>query len=232
MNWESADDPALVLPRVNDVHGTLTRIGFVYCAANRVKFYRQFVPLFDGGVPAQFVSRNISHISIVILVDQRDEFDRIDNGGIRGRLWIKYGYPERYPRGKKIIEGFKPLLSEETYCTINLSPDRELREVEKSLTHVIDCVRNKRIDLSWDVDSENGVTKKELPPWEAVVLAVQQTLCSPRVRMTGDWWIEPEEPEPCPDERSLRRIAPAGKYTRLPNFDRRRSIRRFVRRPI
>lgn len=222
MSFEKLDDPAVVLPRVCDVHGTLTRLGFVGYKAKRVEFYRQFVPLFEGGVKAQFVSRNISHISIVILL-QEDPAEH-------GRCWIKYGYPERYPKGKKIIEGFKPLISEETYVTVNLYPDRELREFEKSMAHVIECAKTKKIDTSWDVDSAEGVTKKELPPWEAVVLAIQQTLCSPRVRMTGDWWIDPEPHEQQPDfeKLSLRRIDRQG---RLPVLNRRRlNLRQVVLR--
>jgi hypothetical protein len=222
MSFEKLDDPALVLPRVGDVHGTFSRLGFAGHSAKRVQFYRQFVPLFDGGVPAQFVSRRISHISMVILLDDAQE---------RGRLWIKYGYPERYRKGKKIIEGFKPLISEETYFTVNLHPDRELREFEKSMAHVIECVKTKRIDCDFDVDSETGVVKKTFPPWEAVVMAIQQTFASPRVRMTGDWWIGPEDNEKQP-ELDLRRVRPVGKYARLPNFDRRRDIRRLVRRPV
>jgi len=227
MNWESLDDPALVLPRVGDVHGTLSRLGFTGYTAKGMQFYRQFVPLFDGGVRAQFVSRNISHVSIVIVLT--------DDEQLHGKVWIKYGYPERYRKGKKIIEGFKPLISEETYLTVDFHPDPQLREAEKSFAFVIDCLKTKRIDTSWDVDSDSGITKKEFPPWEAVVLAVQQTLaCKSRVRCTGEWWIDPEprESQPELDTLNLRRIQPAGKYARLPNFDRRRDIRRLVRRPV
>jgi len=222
MSYEAIDDPVLLLPRVGDVHGTLQRLGFAGYTGKRMQYYRQFVPLFEGGVKAQFVSRNISHISIVILLDDLQE---------HGRLWVKYGYPERYAKGKKIIEGFKPLVSEETYFTINVHPDRELRETEKSLAFVINCVKTKRIDTSFEVDSEEGVIKKELPPWEAVVMAVQQTFASPRVRMTGEWFIEQvSEPQPDFEKLDLRRVRFAGKG-RLPNFDRRPVLRQAGVRP-
>lgn len=227
MSFETLDDPALLMPRVGDVHGTLLRLGFTGYTAKRVSFYRQFVPLFDGGVKAQFVARNISHVSIVIMPDEASE---------HGRCWIKYGYPERYPHGKHIVYGFKPLTSEETYLTVNLYPDRELREFEKTFANVIERLKAQRIDMTMDMDSENGVEKHEIPPWEAVVYAVQQTLCSKRVRMTGEWFIESESAPVQPEVF----VEKATKYSRLPNFDRsarprldrRRDIRRFVRRPL
>lgn len=225
MSFEALDDPALVVSRVGDVHGTLLRLGFTGYTAKRVSFYRQFVPLFDGGVKAQFVSRNISHVSIVIMPDEASE---------HGRCWIKYGYPERYPHGKHIVYGFKPLTSEETYLTINFYPDRELREFEKTFAMVIERMKTKKVDTRFDMDSKDGVVTEEVPPWQAVVYAVQQNLCSRNVRMTGEWFIE-NEPAPTQPE-----IEKATKYSRLPNFDRsarprldrRRDIRRFVRRPL
>jgi hypothetical protein len=222
MSFESLDDPALVLPRVGDVHGTLLRLGFTGYTAKGMQFYRQFVPLFEGGVKAQFVSRNISHVSIVIVLT--------DDPAMHGKVWLKYGYPERYTRGKKIIEGFKPLSSEETYLTIDFHPDWALREAEKSLSFLIDSIKTKRIDMTMDADSEHGLVKKDIPPWEAVVYAVQQTLNSKgRIRCTGEWWIEPEPHEQQPDfeKLSLRRIGKG----RLPNFDRRRlDLRQVVLR--
>jgi|PlaIllAssembly_1097288.scaffolds.fasta_scaffold05832_2 hypothetical protein len=231
MSFEALDSPALLMPRVGDVHGTLLRLGFTGYNAKRVSFYRQFVPLFDGGVKAQFVSRNISHVSIVILLNERES----DDHPVQGRCWIKYGYPERYPHGKHIVYGFKPLTSEETYLTVNLSPDRELREFEKTFATVIERIKTKRIDTRFEMDSADGVVIEEVPSWQAVVYAVQQSLCSPRVRMTGDWWID-DDPKPKQPELIER----ATKYSRLPNFDRsarprldrRRDIRRFVRRPV
>lgn len=226
MNYEALDDPALVMPRVGDVHGTLLRLGFTGYTAKRVSFYRQFVPIFEGGVKAQFVARHISHVSIVLMPDEEAH---------QGRVWIKYGYPERYPHGKHIVCGFKPLISEETYLTVNLYPDRELREFEKTFASVIDSIRNKQIDTTIECDSEEGLTTRQIPPWEAVVYAVQQNLCNARCRMTGQWFIDPELHDQQPEV-----IEKAGKYSRLPNFDRsarprldrRRDIRRFVRRPI
>lgn len=151
----------------------------------------------------------------------------LDEEAEHGRLWIKYGYPERYTKGNKIIEGFKPLISEETYFTVNFHPDRELREFEKSMAHVIECVKTKKIDTSAE-----GVTKK-VPPWKAVVMAIQQTFASPRVRMTGDWWLDPESMQPSPDDESsrIRRILPASRHTRLSNVDRRRVLRQVLVRP-
>ena len=190
MSFESLDDPALLLPRVQDVHGTLLRLGFVFYRAKRVNLYRQFVPLFEGGVKAQFVHRNISHVSMVIMLDEEQH---------QGRCWVKYGYPKRYPHGKKIVVGFEPLVGEETYLTANVYPDRELREFEKTFANVIERLKTQRIDMTMDMDSENGVEKHEIPPWEAVVYAVQQTLCSKRVRMTGEWFIESEPPPVQPE---------------------------------
>lgn len=222
MSFEKLDDPALVLPRVGDVHGTLLRLGFTGYTAKGMQFYRQFVPLFEA-VPAQFVSRKISHVSIVILLK--------DDEALHGKVWMKYGYPERYPRGKKIIEGFKPLISEETYLTIDFHPDFALREAEKALGFLIESIKTKRIDMTMEVDSERGLTKKDIPPWEAVVYAVQQTLSNKsRVRCSGEWWIEPEpHPEqPDFDKLNLRRIRGQG---RLPGFDRRRlNLRQVVLR--
>ena len=212
MNWEALDDPAVVMPRVGDVHGTLTRMGFTGYTAKGMQYYRQFVPLFEGGVRAQFVSRKISHVSIVILLS--------DDYALHGKVWMKYGYPERYPRGNKIIEGFKPLISEETFLTVDFHPDRCLREAEKSFVYLIDCIKTKRIDMTVEVDSEHGTVKKEIPPWEAVVCAVRQTLSNKaRVRCTGEWWIEsePHERQPELEKLNLRRIGNG----RLRSFDRR-----------
>lgn len=209
----------MVLPRVGDVHGTLLRLGFTGYTAKRVSFYRQFVPLFEGGVKAQFVHRNISHVSMVIMLDEEQH---------AARCWIKYGYPERYPHGKHIVYGFKPLTKEETYLTANVYPDRELREFEKTFANVIERLKTQRIDMTMDMDSENGVEKHEIPSWEAVVYAVQQTLCSKRVRMTGEWFVE-SEPAPVQPEIFIEKAA---KYSRLPNFDRSASPRLDRRRVL
>lgn len=228
MNFERTDDPALLMPKIGNVHGALLRLGFAFYSAKRVHFYRQFVPLFEGGVKAQFVARNISHVSIVIMLDEADE---------HGRCWIKYGYPQMVPHRNKIVDTFKPLTSEETYLTINVYPDRELREFEKTFSDVINRLKTQKIDMEMDCDSEEGLTKKSINPWEAVVYAVQQSLCSERVRMTGQWFVEDIGPHPIQPEVF---IEPASKRSRLPNFDRsarprldrRRDVRRFVRRPV
>jgi len=215
MSFEALDDPAVVLPRVGDVHGTLLRLGFAGYAAKGMSFYRQYVPLFEGGVKAQFVIRNISHVSIVIVLT--------DDPALHGKVWMKYGYPERYMRGKRLVDSFKPLISEETYLTIDFYPDWALREAEKSLSFLIESIKTKRIDMTMEVDGQ----KKDIPPWEAVVYAVQQTLSSKsRMRCSGEWWIEPA---PHPPQPKLR-IIEASKYSRLPNFNRG-VLRQFRVRP-
>jgi hypothetical protein len=225
MSFDDLDDPSVVMPRVGDVHGTLTRLGFTGYTAKSMQYYRQIVPLFEA-LPAQFVTRNISHVSIVIFL--------MDDLQLHGKVWIKYGYPERFPRGKKIIEGFHPLISAETFLTIDFHPDWALRQAEKSLAYVVDSIKTKRVELTEEVDSEGGIVKMAIPPWEAVVKAVRATLNSNRVRCSGEWWIEsePHEKQPELEKLRLRRIQPAGKYARLPNFDCRRDVRRLARRPV
>jgi len=225
MSFEALDDPALVLPRVMDVHGTLLRLGFKgFTAKRRINFYRQFVPLFDGGVQAQFVARRISHVSLVLMLN--DEGD--GRSSETGRLWATYGYPERYPKRNKIIESFKKMLSEDTHVSVSFGRDKDLREFEKTISVLVENLKTKRVDCKLDVDSAEGVVVQTIPEYEALVSAVQQTLCSERVRDTGEWWIMPEYERTDPPPR----VIPVNKYSRLPNFDRRRVIRSNVRRPV
>jgi len=224
MSFESLDDPAIVLPRVLDVHGTFLRLGFKGFTAKRVaNFYRQFVPLFDGGVQAQFVTRRISHVALALVLNPEDGFSYSS-----GRLWATFGYPERYPKGGKIIESFKKLVSDELHSNFAFNQDRDLRSFEKMLSAMIHNLKTKGVDCQRDRDSAEGVVVVTLPGYEAVVSAVRQIIGSSR-DADNDFWFTADGTRfiaPSP------KVIPVNKHSRLPNFDRRRDIRRLVRRPV
>lgn len=223
MNWEALDDPALVVPRVMDVRGTLIRLGFKPCSVRGSFFYRQFVPLLCA-VPVPLVSRSISHVELLVLPESDDSTLRV---------YASYGYPERYRKKLKIIEGFKKLLSEVTHFSVHLQTDRTLRELEKSLFTLMESLTSKRVDTKFDRDSKDGIVKTILPEHEALVLAVQQTLCNrARAENENDWWITPAENERYYDPEPQQKIVFVNKHSRLPNFDRRRHLRGIVRRPV
>ena len=223
MSFESLDDPAIVLPRVLDVHGTFLRLGFKGFTAKRVNFYRQFVPLFDGGVQAQFVTRRISHVALALVLNPEDGFSYSS-----GRLWATFGYPERYPKGGKIIESFKKLVSDELHSNFAFNQDCDLRSFEKMLSAMIHNLKTKGVDCQRDRDSAEGVVVVTLPGYEAVVSAVRQIIGSSR-DADNDFWFTADGTRfiaPSP------KVIPVNKHSRLPNFDRRRDIRRLVRRPV
>ena len=115
------------------------------------------------------------------------------------------------------------------HVSVSFGWDKDLREFEKTISVLVENLKTKRVDCKLDVDSAEGVVVQTIPEYEALVSAVQQTLCSQRVRDTGEWWIaEPEFDRTDPPPR----IIPVNKHSRLPNFDRRRDIRRLVRRPV
>ena len=215
MSEEDWDDPAVVLPRVGDVDGTLRRLGFTGYTAKGLQFYRQYVPLFGGGVKAQFVNRNVSHISIVILFAEKED-DPVYGSMYAGKVWLKYGYPERERHRNKLVDVFKPLISRETHLTIDFYPDSALRAAEKSLRFLIEGLKTQQIDTS------------SMPPWEAVVALVQQLLNNKsRMRCTGQWWLWETPPPPEPKLRIIK----ADKYSRVPNFYRPLFIRQMPVRP-
>ena len=204
------------------MHGTLLRLGFKGFEAKRhVNFYRQFVPLFDGGVQAQFVTRRISHVGLALVLNPEDGFSYSS-----GRLWATFGYPERYPKGGKIIESFKKLVSDELQSNFAFNQDRDLRSFEKMLSAMIHNLKTKGVDCQRERDSAEGVVVETLPGYEAVVSAVRQIMGSSR-NADQDFWfsdVAPEAPSP--------KVIPVNKHSRLPNFDRRRIIRINVRRPV
>ena len=209
MNFEQLDNPAVVLPRVGDVHGTLTRLGFSRYTTGEKQFYRQFVPLFEGGVPAPEGRRRISHVNILLwLVDEPEP---------HGKVWLTYGYPERssrhaHIRGTKLVYGFKPLIRKETYLKVDLYPDAALRDAERLFAALIDRLMHKRI----------AVDKGGNQPWMVLVYSTEQALRNSATIYCPDaWWGAPEPPalpEPPPD---LQRIIPANARARLPRFDQR-----------
>lgn len=221
MNWEALDDPAVVVPRVMDVNGTLLRLGFKGHTIRGTNFYRLFVALYRPIAPPVYQRRQISHVEFTALMSDDDTI----------RVYTTYGYPERYRKKLKIVEGFKKLLSDTTSVSISLyQHDERLRELEKTLALLITNLRAKIVDCTVERDSEYGLVKHNLPEHEALVSAVQQMLCSSRARDEDEWFIY-DPGDPAPRERSSR-ITPINKYSRLPNFDRRLAVRRHVRRPV
>jgi hypothetical protein len=220
VNWEALDEPALVLPRVMDVHGTLLRLGFTGQSQQGNDFYWQFVPLFGGGIPAQFHARRISHVRLAL--SPNDAFNHVN-------LNASYGYPERYRKKNKIIIDFKRLSNHTSHRSLLLHDDRDLRSVEKLLLKLIDCIQNRVLVCTMQVDTADGVDIKHLEPHEAIVYAVEQEIECDFSRTSDDdvWWIPPPTPDPPPIE-----CTPVNKYSRLPNFDRRRDVLRHVRRPV
>jgi len=218
------DDPAFVVPRVLDVHGTLLRLGFKdFPVKRKANLYRQFVPLFDGGVQAQFVNRRVSHVELVVELNPEDNW----SSGGTGHLWATFGYPERYPKGGKIIESFKKLVSDELHNNVAFNKDRDLLSFEKMLRTLIHNLKTQCVDCQRERDSAEGVIVETLPGYEAVVRAVRQIIGSSRKVDQAFWFTEEVPPEvPSP------KVIPVSKYSRLPNFDRRRVIRSNVRRPV
>lgn len=229
MNWEALDDPALVVPRVLDVHGTFLRLGFSFFMSKGVPFYRYFVPLFEGGVKAQFSNRNISHVSISVVPNKEQEHADIQ---------IKYGYPVRYRKKDKIILDFKILTSTGTTFAIHVSlyPDEELRRTEKVLQALIENLKTKQVRLTKEVDSEEGIIQQEVLPCEALVSAVESAFSdfATNIWTTNDkdknWWFDYD----CDPKTEDKRLSQPDKFlpTRLPNLDRRRDIFRHIRRPV
>lgn len=226
MSYEALDSPKLLLPRVGDVHGTLLRLGFTGATRSKDQFYTQFVKLFEGGVKAPHAGRNISHISITITILAEDKL--LGHGPHEGRVWIHYGYPTLLRRKKKIISRFKQLISAETFSRLSLVPDQALRESEKTLAYLIESAKTKRVPLTQEFDSAEGIIEREILPWEALVKVVQGTISS-RSEFATEWWID----EACASKSkpNLIRLNSQRIKGRLPNFDRRRALRSF-RRPV
>lgn len=230
MNWEALDDPALLVPRVLDVHGTLLRLGFHVCSIRSGVFYRQFVRLLrpvDPPIISTTRKRQISHVELVVCFHDTTT-----------RIYAAYGYPERYKKKLKLIEHFVKLLAEVTSSHIDMAlRDDRLREFEKNIKGLIECLTTKVIDCACERDSETGLVKFTMPEHEALVAAVQQTLCVGFAHKKDEWWTDESDPQategyPLFGAKSGRVSARSQNLSRLPNFDRRRDIRRSVRRPV
>lgn len=219
MNWEALDDPALVLPRVLDVHGTFLRLGFTGHTRRGTNFYWKFVPLFGGGIPGQYSARHISHVHLTLTA--------IDDSYVR--LQASYGYPERYRKKDKIILGFKPLTSHISQKNLSVYPDHYLRNAEKLIRELIDCIQNRQLVCSMQVDTAQGIENSKLEPYVALAYAVDQTIDCDFIVSQCDWWIKPPSDSP-PDP--IQTSAPASRYSRLPNFRPPRNVFHHVRRPV
>lgn len=227
MNVDELDAPALVLPRVLDVHGTFLRLGFTGFAGGKrqLEHYRLDVPLFNG-ITVPNTVRRISHVHFVIIMSHQDSTE--------GRIYAKYGYPERYPKGKKIILNFKPLLREETNERLNFSSDQRLMEFERMLRLLTFNLKNFPLDLNEVVDSAEGLVNRKQEETQALVGAVVGALCNPMQEDEVMTWFEISgEPKKASHERIPARAPNAySRQPRLPNFDRRRHVFRQVRRPV
>lgn len=229
MSFEDIDDPALLVPRVLDVHGTLLRLGFQMCSIRSDVFYRQFVPLLrpvDPPIISTARKRQISHVELVVC-----------SQGTTTRIYAAYGYPERYKKKLKLIEHFVKLLAEVTSSHIDMaSRDDRLREFEKNIKGLIECLTTKVIDCTCERDSETGLVKATMLEYEALVTAVQQTLCVGFAHKKDEWWTDDNEPATEGYQlfgiKSGRVRGQNQNLSRLPSFDRRRDIRRSVRRPV
>ena len=236
MNWEALDDPALVVPRVLDVHGTLTRLGFVprFKPHGVFCFYRQFVPLFRPIDPPPSVSssrRHISHVDLIVTLDT--------SGDDTSRIQACYGYPERYKKKLKLIESFVKLLDNVTSTNINFNrQDNRLREFEKMVGELVACLKTKVLDTAVELDSDTGLVKVAIPDYDALTQAVGHYLC---VRLAhhkeDEWWSDASEAPVDPHysmigAKSGRVSSRSPNLSRLPSHDRRRLIRNSVRRPV
>lgn len=194
MDYALLDDPAIVLPRLMDVHGTFRRLGFVYWGKNRVRdgFYRQFVPLYAG--VASPAVRQISHLNFTVRLSDEEE---------HAIVMITYGFPFRIPGRRKIREGFHDLTGKFTLLRMSLRGDKDLRETEKRLAQAIDTIKTKAIDLSDELPSQGVVTAV------ARLFGTGYYSSGARFVVESGCYI-PVEPEECESSPP-----------RLPNFTRR-----------
>lgn len=229
MNANDLDSPALVLPRVLDIHGTFLRLGFTGYAANRQcsEHYRLDVPLFNGGIVVNGSARRVSHVHFRIIMNGRDATE--------GYIYAKYGYPERYPKRKKIILSFKALLRDETHERLNFSSDQRLMAFEHALRLLVFNLKNFPLNLMETVDSAEGLAQRRQTEAEALVGAVSSGLYHSDKEEAETWFEINYDDEP----KSSRERGPSARHLlaqspklRLPNFDRRRHVMRHVRRPV
>lgn len=225
MSADDLDSPALVLPRVLDIHGTFLRLGFTGYAANRqcLEHYRMDVPLFNGGIVVTGSARRCSHVHFRIIMNSHDATE--------GRIHAKYGYPERYPKRKKIILSFKALLRDETHESLDFSSDQRLMAFENRMRLLVFNLKNFPLDLNETVDSEDGLVERQKAEADALEGAVASAFYRNDKVDVNTWFEINMEPEP---KASYEWAAPRtpNRQSRLPNFDRRRHVLRHVRRPV
>lgn len=187
------DDPALTVPRVLDVHGTLTRLGFTYWPEVKIArrygqgaFYRLFVKLFHPVDPPIIQrERKISHAEFVATCNDEDDL----------MLRVSFGYPERYKKKLKIIENFQKMLSDSIHERISLhNHDDRLRNLEARLKQLIERLATKRVDCTVEKDSKTGLVTVTIPEHEALRQVVHNAIdCHSPSQPQQDWWLEPEE---------------------------------------
>ena len=188
-----------------DVAGTLERLGFAFLAIRKHKYYRQFVPLVDGGLPPAKGERRISHVNFCMGLSDDD---------LAGRLTINYGYPTRHMRRGKIYLGFRPTVRERHDMTLNFTRDEYLREFEHQFSKLKEALMTTRVKTEVIVQLKDGDETRTVTPHHAMFLAVENSIG--RGGRWFDMWvgesIQPDEPKPSLDRRSI--------HGRLPNFTR------------
>lgn len=225
MNFRAIDDPALLLPRVMDVRGTLQRLGFAPCVYKGERFYRLNVLLFYP-VESKLCRRAISHVSLSATVFDCYTDPRYSEE-FRLHVWAYYGYPTKRTRGHRIVTDFKSLATEEQFEYV-IRKDSDLLATESVLRQAIENIRTKKINRTFMDDDLN---EREMPGWEALECAVRSDLHKknniwkpPRLRSEDSWW-DISVPKPHVDAGFHKlRVKP-----RLPNFDRGQ-LRGLVRR--
>ena len=214
------DDPALVMPKVMDVDGTLTRLGFKgHTTLKDGQFYLLTVPLFGGGVKSGYVGRKISHARFCVRVDY--EMHTVN-------VMTSYGYPYNLMKKNKILAGFRTMTGEISYITVYLSKDSMLIAVETMFKQLSRFLITCRINPADFV--KNG---KELPPHAALAKTVQAALSKlesyvPHKKASfvqaddGVYWDAPAEADS--KKREIRK-------QRLNDFNRQRHMFRHAVRP-
>lgn len=233
MKIEALDDPAVNLPRVLDVHGTLLRLGFKLFTHRYGAFYRQFVELYRPVDPPVYQGkRKISHVELLVNYVSQDKHSN-QFVSSSPSVTAHFGYPERYKKKLKLIENFVQLMTEPACTNVALyEHDDRLRKFESRISDLIKNLRMRSLDCVITVDSNEGLTTKTLPGHEALLQAVRSAFEIHREE-AAEWWsdinVEPH--------REGVKVDAGHRYAqrlngRLPNFDRRRDIRRSSFRPF
>lgn len=232
MSWEAVDSPDIVLPRVLNVRAALTRVGFTLFVTKRATFYRMCVQLHNRIDPPIIQgTRKVSHVLFVAVL----QADQGHGEHLRGcSVSASYGYPYNYTRKQKVVLEFKQLIGERTTGTYSFSHDSELVAFENAMLALVKNLQTSLIAVqrvsTWSRE-RHGYEDRVLAPHASLIRSVKLSLDGAKhPKATPETFFIQEETEAEPTG-TWYPMLPEPAH-RLPNFDRRRSIRSRIRRPF